>query len=40
MNKIWTKIAYWIYSYGEKHAGMKSVRGSFEHSVPEKLRWK
>ena len=27
-----------VYSYGEKHAGMKSIRGSFEGKVPEELK--
>lgn len=35
---IWKKLASWFYSHGEKHANLKSVRGSYEAPVPKKLR--
>ncbi len=38
MKGLWKKLANWFYTYGEKHAGMKSIRGSFEGKVPEKLK--
>lgn len=38
MNKLWEKIASFIYQYGKESAGMVSYRGSYEAPVPQQLR--
>ena len=40
MTQFWKKLAAWLYSQGKKHANLKSVRGSYETVVPQKLQIK
>lgn len=38
MPRFWKKLAAWLYTQGERHANLKSVRGSYEGPVPQKIQ--